>query len=453
MSDHARLSPSNLRWPHCPGSVREEAAYPDIPGEAAIDGTGSHLLLEMCILDDRRPEEYVGVLIGTDHEDKPNGWLVDAARAERVQEALSYLERRRQELFDQFPGHTILIVSESKSDPGGMFGRKDWYGTSDITIRVFEGEPFKTPCVFAEVVDYKDGRGYVQPGKNTQLISYLGGKIRPVIASGPELVRPFEPRTLKGLRMTIVQPKTNPSIRYVDVSPEEFIPQLEDLARRAHKTDAPDAELIPGDHCQWCRHKPNCSAVAAGKMETLTTMSTSIATQDAGFLEVIQNALVDVSGLGEEDLSNLDDKITHILGVCQDAADRLEKEIANRIDSGIEVPGFDMLPGRSSRVWALSAEETVKKLKNRKLKQSDIYPPSLASPAQILKLETLTKAQKEAIEKDLVTTMAGPLKLTRVARKPPTFEEQVSVFKEGLDFTKPAPDFIQPPSDDIPDFF
>ena len=48
MSAHARLGPSNPRWTKCPGSVREEMFYIDIPGEAAIDGTGSHLLLEMC---------------------------------------------------------------------------------------------------------------------------------------------------------------------------------------------------------------------------------------------------------------------------------------------------------------------------------------------------------------------------------------------------------------------
>ena len=41
MSDHATLSPSKRhRWAACPGSVREERAYPeDRSGPAAIDGT------------------------------------------------------------------------------------------------------------------------------------------------------------------------------------------------------------------------------------------------------------------------------------------------------------------------------------------------------------------------------------------------------------------------------
>jgi len=48
---HAKLSPSKRhRWGACPGSVREEAAYPeDRSGPAAIDGTHSHTLLEHCV--------------------------------------------------------------------------------------------------------------------------------------------------------------------------------------------------------------------------------------------------------------------------------------------------------------------------------------------------------------------------------------------------------------------
>lgn len=34
----------------CPGSAREEEPYPDIPGDAAIDGTGSRVLLELSLL-------------------------------------------------------------------------------------------------------------------------------------------------------------------------------------------------------------------------------------------------------------------------------------------------------------------------------------------------------------------------------------------------------------------
>ena len=178
---HARLSPSNHRWPNCPGSVREEARYPDIAGESAIDGTGSHLLLEMCLIEDVTPNYYEGRIIGVNHEDKPEGWLVSQDRIDRVWMCLNYINRRKEELLTQYPGATIQVQAETQTNPGGMFGRTDWKGTADVTITAL----IDNRAVFIEVVDYKDGRGWVNAEGNSQLISYLGGQMRPWIASGP----------------------------------------------------------------------------------------------------------------------------------------------------------------------------------------------------------------------------------------------------------------------------
>ena len=85
MGEHARLSPSNHRWPHCPVSIREEANYPDTSNPASIDGTGSHLLLEMCLEHETDAKSFINETIGVDHEDKPEGWLVKQDRCDRVQ--------------------------------------------------------------------------------------------------------------------------------------------------------------------------------------------------------------------------------------------------------------------------------------------------------------------------------------------------------------------------------
>ena len=193
---HARLSCSNKRWPHCAGSVREEERYEDIPGAAAIDGTGSHLLLEMCMENNVPASQYDQQIIGVNHPDHLGGWLVAPDRIARVQMCLDYITRRVNELKGQFPGSTVTVESEQKSDPGGMFGRDDWWGTVDITIicrNSMTGEVH-----FIEVADYKDGRGYFSEKGNTQLISYLAGKMRPFVATGPDLVRPFRPERVAG---------------------------------------------------------------------------------------------------------------------------------------------------------------------------------------------------------------------------------------------------------------
>lgn len=75
----------------CPGSVREEAKYPDNSGPAAIDGTHSHTLLEHCIkgnLGD--PTAMVGVRL-KDHEGE---FVIDAARAQRVKVAIDYIRQQ-----------------------------------------------------------------------------------------------------------------------------------------------------------------------------------------------------------------------------------------------------------------------------------------------------------------------------------------------------------------------
>ena len=90
---HAALSPSTRhRWGNCPGSVREERAYPESSsGLSAIEGTHSHTLLEQCIqggLVD--PHTRVGHLL-TDHEGE---FAVDNDRADRVAVAVNYVRER-----------------------------------------------------------------------------------------------------------------------------------------------------------------------------------------------------------------------------------------------------------------------------------------------------------------------------------------------------------------------
>ena len=48
---HDQFSPSKRhQFGHCPGSIREQAKYPEGPsGPAAVDGTHTHTLLEHCI--------------------------------------------------------------------------------------------------------------------------------------------------------------------------------------------------------------------------------------------------------------------------------------------------------------------------------------------------------------------------------------------------------------------
>ena len=75
MSTHANLSPSKRhRWGSCPGSIREEAKYPDDrSGPAAIDGTHTHTMLEFCLSGPWEPEELVDQIM----QDDDGSFIVD----------------------------------------------------------------------------------------------------------------------------------------------------------------------------------------------------------------------------------------------------------------------------------------------------------------------------------------------------------------------------------------
>lgn len=416
---HARLGPSNHRWPHCPGSVREEAGYEDVAGAAAIDGTGSHLLLEMCLLNGVRAEHYDGQIIGTNDPENPNGWLVGPERIERVQQCLDYVMRRNRELTEQFPNGQITITAEQQSNPGHAYGRDDWWGTCDITIIVFVG----TDVVFIEVCDYKDGRGWVSVKDkstdelNTQLVSYMGGRLVEYLQ--PKLPReymtPYDTGKLQGCRLSIVQPKTNPSVRYEDLQVSSVLSALDQMAVAAAKTDDLNAPLIFGKHCQWCKANPkrggHCTAESTNTLQVVKSMNDVIATDGQSLFETISQSISKLNEMTPDQLSQLADVRQSMMTVF----DSIEKEIVSRIETGEDVPGYAMKPGRASRVWAKDEEDIVKVLKARRFVKDEIYPPKLASPAQVLKSSKLTEKQKSDIEAKYITEKAGAMKLTKVA--------------------------------------
>lgn len=407
---HARLGPSNHRWVHCPGSVREESGYEDVAGATAIDGTGSHLLLELCLINGVRVESYLGQVIGVNDPENPMGWMVADDRITRVQMCLDYVSRRHAELRQQFPDSVIRVEAESRSNPGEHYGRDDWWGTVDITITVYQlyddnGVPTTGQVLFMEVCDYKDGRGWVSEKNNSQLISYLGGKLKEVNAGHYTLTR-----------MCIVQPKTSTPVRYEDQTASDVYKALDKLAEAANATDDPEAPLYSGKHCQWCKANTkrggHCSVETKKSIEVIQNMSTDvIATDGLDLHEMLNQSVGDLSLMTGDKLSKFASAREGIAAVF----DKIDAEIRRRLETGEKVSGYAMKPGRATRVWNEDAEAIEKMLKGRRLTKDDIWPRKLISPAQALKSNKLTDSQKTSIEKKYVTEKAGAMKLCKVA--------------------------------------
>lgn len=394
MSDHAKLSPSKRsRWALCPGSIREEAKYPDTgSGPAAADGTHSHTLLEHCIkngLSD--PMDQVGETF-TDHEGE---FKVDADRAARVKTAIDYIR-------EQSLGGMLTVVSEERVDPEHLLGRSDLSGTVDCQILGPD---------FLELIDYKDGMGVVTAEGNLQLEQYaygvLAGLRLPVNGNYP----------FSRIIMTIIQPKLAMKgmkpITSHEVSVRDLLTNIGTIISQAAATDAPDAPLVPGDsQCKFCRAKGSCSALANNVMKEVGIMFQPVVTET---LDVAQQS-------ADKDPATMDDaqirQIMEAAPLMRQLLEAVEKEALRRLESGGSIPGLKLVNGRGSRAWALPEEEMAEKLVKMGIPKSAVYETKLVTPAKAEKLTwekkdgtkvTLTERQLKRMDQEYVSKLAGKL--------------------------------------------
>jgi hypothetical protein len=394
MSDHAMLSPSKRsRWALCPGSIREEAKYPDNgSGPAAIDGTHSHTLLEHCIkngLSD--PMDQVGETF-TDHE---GTFKVDADRAARVKTAIDYI---REVSIDGL----CKVISEERVDPEHLLGRKDLSGTVDCQILGPD---------FLELIDYKDGMGIVSAEGNLQLEQYaygvLAGYKLPVNGAYP----------FSRIIMTIIQPKLamkgmNPITSY-EVPVSYLLANMGTIISQAAATDKPDAPLVPGEsQCKFCRAKGSCNALASNVMKEVGIMFQPVVTQT---LDVAQQS-------ADKDPSTMDDQqirqIMEAAPLMRQLLEGVEAEALRRLQAGQSIPGLKLVNGRGSRAWALPEEQMAEKLIKMGIPKSVVYETKLVSPAKAEKLTwekkdgtkvALTDRQLKRMEQEYVSKLAGKL--------------------------------------------
>lgn len=402
MGHHAPVSPSALhRQLACPGARAAELPYPDVSGAAAIDGTGSHELLEICINAGHDAAQYIGHTISEGHHDKPGGWKVDAARAERVQMALTYIASRIEQLVGQGVSRDqIHVHSEVKSDPGRHFGRTDWYGTCDILITWPGG---------AEAADYKDGRGYVSEKRNPQNTSYLGG-----------VHDTHWYRSDRECRMTIIQPKTKNPIRFVNLTGAEAMEQLEEIHRGIVLGDDPNAPRIPGDHCRYCKHKPNCIEHAAQSTNGLKKMNEILKVD-----EVLGLPVTELTGSQIAELLDVRETVEARFKEIEDEANKRVKDTPDAI------PGYAMSPGRATRSYTRPGAEIMAALKKLKMPMPQYQDIKVKSFVQLEKEDFMKNSPKrwKNFERDYIATVAGKDKLRPIAKAKPVKDVE-SMFQD-----------------------
>jgi hypothetical protein len=346
----------------CPGSIREEAKYPDTSGAAAVDGTHSHTLLEIALRENNDPSAYVGKQLA-DHE---GVFLVDKDRANRVAMAYAHVQHRAKEL------DALMVVAESRVNPANLLGRDDCSGTVDVQIHA---------GTHVDIIDYKDGAGIVSAKDNQQLELYALG----VLADNPHI---------QSVRMTIIQPKLAQrgmkAITSYDMMAVDLLARVEQYKAAAAATDNPDAPLVPGEsQCKFCKAKGSCSALASNVMEALSMF------QSIEIVDVAQQA----ANKNPNELS--DQQIREIVEsapLVRQLLEAVEAEALRRFEAGVTISGLKAVYGRGTRSWSLPEEEMADKLVKMGIPKTAIFETKLITPA---KAEKLTWEKRDGEKKQL----------------------------------------------------
>ena len=380
MMAHAKLSPSSAhRWTRCPGSVREELKYPDNSGPAALDGTRTHALLEMCLVTGMDPELMVGMTTSDDE----GSYTIDADRAKRVKVATDHVRDLGGE-----------VTTERRVDPSRLVGRDDLGGTVDVTVIVGDT---------VHVIDYKDGITPVEAVENDQMIAYALGDL-----AGYNLpINGYYP--VKHMVLTIIQPKLAmkglPPITSWELSVESLLSRIGDIVVKAAATDAPDAPLVPGEkQCRFCKAKGGCAAVNTHVMDAVGMFKS---------IDIVQQAAVtEPTEMSNDNLR----EVIEAAPLLRQLLEASEAEALRRMQMGQTIPGLKVVNGRGSRAWAHTEDEMVVKLKKIGIPAGALYVTKLISPAQAEKLtwekRDGTKVQvsdkmKLQMERELIVKLAG----------------------------------------------
>ena len=414
---HATLSPSAAhRWMHCPAAPRLEEGFPDETSYDAALGTAVHDMCERSLTiykgtgdrDLADPKHQLGREIVVAGWDKPftvTEEMVDSARA--------YVATVFGELARLALGPDALWVEQRvKLD----HIRKGMGGTADAVIRQPWGE--------LVVIDYKNGRGYVDVRANPQLMQYgLGAAYDP---------KEEDYDAYETVKLIVVQPNCDmdPKVRSWEIDAEELISWGEETLKPAAKAaSSKRSKPKPGDWCRWCKARGDCTARCEQNVIVAQAVFSPVDESKQPCTPPPDPELIPVEKMG----------------LVLEAAEMISawvKQVQHRVDqllaSGEVTPeqvGWKRVHGRATNNWVDNSDELI--AKKAESHHVDPYEKKLRSFAQLrdaiaAKLKEqgsykTKKAAKERAEKvlaDFVNTTRGvslvPITDKREALQPAT---------------------------------
>ncbi len=335
---HAILSASGAhRWLACTPSARLEATLPDATSVYAEEGTLAHDIAALTLR-----YQHLKTVPETDYKKRlkqlQQHELYQDEMMEHVDAYLTFISQVDAD-YDYKPYVAIEVkVHFDQYVPEG-------FGTADCII--IGGTDL-------HVIDFKYGKGVaVEAEENPQMMLYALGALQ-------KYALLYE---IDVVRMTIFQPRRN-SVSTWSISADALREWGEYVKPVAEKAFRGEGEFYPGDHCRFCRASSTCRARAEFYLA----------------LEGFQKIQPDL-------LSN--DEIGAILERAQDLQawiKDLQDYALNQCLSGIDVPGWKAVEGRSVRQWT-DADKAFETLIDAGIDEAMLYtrkPLTLAQTEKML---------------------------------------------------------------------
>jgi hypothetical protein len=333
------------RRANCPGSMRMEAGRVDPGSSYARRGTELHAVAAACLTESLEAEDTI--------PDDPDG-------ADLVRDYLDVVRAKHGEL-----GGRLLVEQAFRLSLHELF-----WGTCDVAIvappRLWLAD-LKTGIGHHVAIRRDDGR------LNWQLGGYALGALESLPAADASQITEVE--------LCVIQPRTGPPRSTVASVGElhDLAADMLDVVAAAHQPDAP---LLPGEHCAFCRARSDCPALR----------DRALAIAEAEF-DVVDDGVVATSGPPPpESLTPLQlgqvKTAAAVIGIWLEGVNARARALA---DEGVEIPGWKLVDKRGRRIWAdeVAAERTLGGLAGPSMFITKFVSPAVAE--KVLKRFKLSK--------------------------------------------------------------
>lgn len=340
MADHSKIVGGSTakRVINCPGSVAlVQRMPPQVESKYAAEGTMLHAAIEDLLADGEMGDVIAKHCLSDEQRDKLQ-YCLDALDQVDPQQKMIFVQEQRVEF-------------EGVKELEGVFGHTDLIGRIGDRMIVMDWK--FGDGVMVEAEESEQGMFYAAAARKTHAAQWASEGTTEVEII---IVQPFQTRRW--------------------VTTWERVEQFErNLINAVKLAKRPDAPMAMGDWCRWCTAKPVCPLMT-------------------GEIERMEHGRL--AALAPEEL-----------GRALALADRLESFIEEarklslaRLEKGLDVPGYKLVPKRATRKWASEAQAT-QVLLDMGL---DIRKTELMSPAQA---ETALKKSKLALPDDLVVAVSS----------------------------------------------